>query len=535
MQRMLLAALLGGATMPLMALAPADSTGRGLVEGHRLAAPVAAHENVLAHRRRPGVRIWTSSGELVRRGERVRVFYRTEQDAFVTIFRVDTDGRMRVLFPLHPFEDNFVRGGRTYTADVVGRDAFVVDDDPGVGYVFAVAADDPFIYDPIADGERWDFRLIGSDRVHGDPYEALEDVALRLLPPEYDAYDMHLLPYYVERRYDYPRFVCYDCHTYAPYAAWDPYGVYCRSYTLVVWRDPWYYYPSYWYPSRYYGGRVVYVRPGVAVREGRYVFKSRDASAPGVQYRDRRADEPAGRRPPERYVRGADVGGVGSIPVPATGRRVVPREAGNRSGETGRRSVERENENDRRGTDRDPPVVGGGDRRRVPTTTDRGGLTPGDRRPSTEEAGEVTPGTTMPRDMPEPGRRRAGSAAPATPREQDDRPRERRPETQGRDRSDERSAKPSTGATIPRGESPNRRGTAGESRPESRPEASRPASGPEASRPRETQRQPENRPQAAPSRPESRPESRPRETRSSGGTSSRPSGSTSPGLVRRRP
>ena len=36
-------------------------------------------------------------------------------------------------------------------------------------------------------------------------------------------YDYDVVPYYVERHYDYPRFVCYDCHAYASYSEWDPY------------------------------------------------------------------------------------------------------------------------------------------------------------------------------------------------------------------------------------------------------------------------------------------------------------------------
>ena len=45
---------------------------------------------------RPGIRIWTSHGEVYQRGERVRLYYRTERDAFVTILRVDTDARVLV-------------------------------------------------------------------------------------------------------------------------------------------------------------------------------------------------------------------------------------------------------------------------------------------------------------------------------------------------------------------------------------------------------------------------------------------------------
>src|SRR5437867_1316777 len=61
---------------------------------------------------RPRVELWTSRGDATyTRGQGVRVSFRLDRDVFVTIFRVDTDGRVRVLFPREPWEDNFARGG----------------------------------------------------------------------------------------------------------------------------------------------------------------------------------------------------------------------------------------------------------------------------------------------------------------------------------------------------------------------------------------------------------------------------------------
>ena len=71
---------------------------------------------------RPRVEIWTDrADDPYATGQGVRVHFRTEQDAYVTILRIDTDGRVRVLFPREPWEDNFARAGRDY--DVPGRDS----------------------------------------------------------------------------------------------------------------------------------------------------------------------------------------------------------------------------------------------------------------------------------------------------------------------------------------------------------------------------------------------------------------------------
>jgi hypothetical protein len=247
---------------------------------------------------RPRVELWTNHGDAVyTRGQNVRVYFRADRDAYVTILRVDTDGRVRVLFPRDPWEDNFARGGRDYEIEGHGgRDAFYVDDYPGVGYVFAVVASDPFVYDRFVSGDHWDYRTIADGRVRGDPYVALTDIANRIVPPDYAEWDYDLVPYYVERHYDYPRFLCYDCHTYASWVYWNPYYYSCVRFRIVVYDDPFY------YPYRYYGGtRVVFVRPYRP--EPRFIFKDRSRSDVFVtRVRQRPTNE--------RGVTGRDLGSV---------------------------------------------------------------------------------------------------------------------------------------------------------------------------------------------------------------------------------
>lgn len=221
---------------------------------------------------RPRIEVWSNHGDGVyTRGQGVRVYFRADQDAFVTLFRVDSDGRVRVLFPRDPWEDNFVRGGQDFEVQGSGRNAFYVDDYPGVGYLFAVAAADPFDYTAIESGNHWDYRTIADGRVRGDPYVALTELAERIVPEGYSDWDYDIVPYYVERHYDYPRFLCYDCHSYVSYPYWDPYWRSCVRFRIVMYDDP------YYYPYRYYGGRrVVFVRPYRP--QPRFVFKDRDGS-----------------------------------------------------------------------------------------------------------------------------------------------------------------------------------------------------------------------------------------------------------------
>jgi uncharacterized protein DUF4384 len=314
---------------------------------------------------RPRVEVWTNRGDdPFHSGEAARVYVRADQDAYVALFRVDTDGRVRVLFPRDPWDDDFVRAGRQFAVER-GRDddAFEIDDYPGVGYIFAVSSADPFDFDPITNGDRWDYRVIADGRVRGDPYVALTDLAEQIVPSGDTDWDYDIAPYYVEQRYEYPRFLCYDCHSYATFSTWNPYAYSCVRFRIVVFDDP------YYYPYRYYGGRrVVFTRP--LRPDPRFIFKDRNGVGDdGFVTRERaRPVNDNGRR----GVRGADLGGRGSIPVPD----VIRRPWRNRpDGDDGRRERPRsEDPRDRgdRGDHRDQPDAGRENPARRPGGEDQG-------------------------------------------------------------------------------------------------------------------------------------------------------------------
>jgi hypothetical protein len=232
----------------------------------------------------PDVELWISGDNLFRRGDRARVYFRTDEDAFVTIVRIDTDGRVDILFPEDPYGDAEVRGGHTYRVYGHGHESFVINDYPGLGYIFAIASWEPFDYERVSRGRHWDYRYAGG-RVHRDPYLAARDFAELLLEDDRASYSFDVAEYHVERRVSYPRFLCYDCHAYRPYHVWNPYSHACVRFRIVIWDDP------YYYPYRRYGGRrVVYVRE--RVREPRYEFKelargTRPSDATLIEYRRR--------------------------------------------------------------------------------------------------------------------------------------------------------------------------------------------------------------------------------------------------------
>jgi len=220
-------------------------------------------------------RIWFDRGHepVVERGDRVRVYYRTDRDAYVAIFRIDTNGTTSLVYPAAPSDPHYVRGGRDYRLFLRGSSYWHVRDAPGLGYYFIVASPVAFDFsrfDYAHYGRSWDLTRVGRT-VYSDPYVAIDDYVAALLPRWSEIpYGLDHTTYHVGRqRYDYPRFVCYDCHGFRSYASWNPYHHACTSFRIVIYDDP-YYYPAH----RYRGRKVVFARPPV-FRSPRFAFKER--------------------------------------------------------------------------------------------------------------------------------------------------------------------------------------------------------------------------------------------------------------------
>lgn len=318
-------------------------------------------------------RVWFDRGlePVLEHGDRVRVYYRSNEDAYVAVFRIDTDGHANLVFPGSPGQDNYVRGERDYRLLEHRATQWYVRDQPGVGYYFIVASPDPldlsrFEYSRY-DGT-WDLGPVNST-VYADPFAAMDGFVEDMIPDwEYAAYAFDYAEYRVGSDYEYPRFLCYDCHSYRPYNVWNPYLYACSSFRVVIWDRPWFY-PA----ARYSGRRVVYTRRPVE-RPRRFTFKERAAGEPDRPL-TRRAGVGPGPSTPRRTGRdgllGADgnpndrarrsgIGSEGTVP-PRRGATIRPS-----TGTDGGRSAA-------------PPVrrtrpSGGEGQIRQRATTPRGGL-----------------------------------------------------------------------------------------------------------------------------------------------------------------
>jgi uncharacterized protein DUF4384 len=215
----------------------------------------------------PPVKVWLNHDNYFQRGDKARVNVRLADDGYLLVLRADAEGRVRVLFPLDPSSDNFVRGHETIEVRGRGdREAFFVDDREGSGLVLAARSTTPFKFDEFVRGDHWDYRVLDARQAGDDKEAALLDMAQRMTAEgrfDYDAvtyavasarayYDSYY-PHYTMVNFGYgwgwPRYryglysTCYDPFYYDPFLCYDP--IFYRPYG----------YGFYGYGYRgYYGG-----------------------------------------------------------------------------------------------------------------------------------------------------------------------------------------------------------------------------------------------------------------------------------------
>jgi hypothetical protein len=228
----------------------------------------------------PAVRISINSDGRFQRGDRAQVKVKVSEDGYLLVVRATTEGRVRILTPLDPGADNFVRGGKTY--EILGRgdrDAFTVDDPTGSGTILAAISPDPFRFAEFTRGDHWDYRVLADVSVGGDPEGTLVDLVQRMSPGGHFRYDM--VSYVVETvtaydgGYGYGGYMGYQwpgwgsCY-YSCYGSGFSFGISIGApYYYQPWyADPWYYYPYYpIYATPYY---PIYGYPGYGYPIYRY-------------------------------------------------------------------------------------------------------------------------------------------------------------------------------------------------------------------------------------------------------------------------
>ena len=118
----------------------------------------------------PPITVSLNNGGQYNRGEYAKATFQAAADGYVLILQADQDGRIRVLFPLDPGDDNFIRGKKTYK--LIGRDSrgsFYLDQAGGSGMVYAAWSKSPFRFADFVRGDHWDYNVIDQYNASDDP------------------------------------------------------------------------------------------------------------------------------------------------------------------------------------------------------------------------------------------------------------------------------------------------------------------------------------------------------------------------------
>ncbi|HEU4585548.1 MAG TPA: DUF4384 domain-containing protein [Gemmatimonadaceae bacterium] len=245
-------------------------------------------------------------------GDQARVTVSVRDDGYLLVLRLSPDGYVRVLFPLDPGDDNFVRGNGSYEIRGRGdREAFTVSSSSGTGTVYAAWSTEPFRFDDYVLGDHWDYRALDGSQMQGDAEAALTELVQRMSTGHFD-YD--LVSYSVARQVAYSSTTHYVTLYPAPYPYPYAYPADCYYYGWCGsgfsvsfgfgWGNPYFYDPFFrhrpfyrYYPRHYgcfgcgyrYPSVIVINRPSY---RGYYPYQWKPGNrggggAPGVQYRPR--------------------------------------------------------------------------------------------------------------------------------------------------------------------------------------------------------------------------------------------------------
>src|SRR6266704_1898725 len=295
----------------------------------------------------PAVKVWLNHDNYFQRGDKARVNVKFADDGYLLVLRADAEGRVRVLFPLDPSNDNFVRGHETIEVRGRGdREAFFVDDREGSGLVLAARSSTPFKFDEFVRGDHWDYRVLDARQAGDDKEAALVDMVQRMTPDghfDYDAvtyvvasarayYDSYYPQYAVNfgygwgspygYRYAALYSTCYDPFFYDPFLCYDP--IFARPYGYGFYGYGFY---GYRYRPFYGGGYSFSNRP-------RNLFINRVRNGTGVQmyFKDRLGSNAtaSGVGPRFRVPDGALVARRSPDATPVRERDAMQRDRGDR-------------------------------------------------------------------------------------------------------------------------------------------------------------------------------------------------------------
>ena len=198
----------------------------------------------------PPIRVWLNDNNYGP-GDRATVKLRLADDGYVVVLRADGQGHLRILFPLDPGADNFVKGGKTFEVRGRGdRDAFQVDNEAGSGTIFAAVSAQPFSFTGYVLGDHWDYKVLSAQNIGDDPEADLVDLVHAMAGANHFDYDVTTYTVSAQSAAEavYPTYYpCWGCGPWYPGGGvFIGVGFGRGFYSNACWADP------FW--CDYYGG-----------------------------------------------------------------------------------------------------------------------------------------------------------------------------------------------------------------------------------------------------------------------------------------
>ena len=130
--------------------------------------PPAATATTRAAHQSAVIKVWTEWDQYSR-GDEANVSVRTRDDGYLIVMQADVDGRVRVIFPIDPGDDDFVRGGHDIKLKGRnGKGAFYVDGPGGMGMVYAAISPTPFRFNDFVQNDHWDYGALYDKTLDAD-------------------------------------------------------------------------------------------------------------------------------------------------------------------------------------------------------------------------------------------------------------------------------------------------------------------------------------------------------------------------------
>lgn len=121
------------------------------------------------------VKVWMDKqcGSPYYTGEKALIYFSTDVDGYITLYDIDTQGNVLVIFPNRHTPDNYVKAGQTLQIPAVQASYDLIVEGPeGVEYLEAVASVDPYYHWNYHQGEpRW-LKELNLEGQKGSQYEA---------------------------------------------------------------------------------------------------------------------------------------------------------------------------------------------------------------------------------------------------------------------------------------------------------------------------------------------------------------------------